>query len=265
MTSQFIAAMSAADYQADGLNGPNGEKLASSVAACAQAGFDGLSFSHMPGVFEPLELAAYVAGEANVTSQIYVAQRVGLIAPTMCSRMFATLDQLLGGRLVAVLETNTTQAAADGDVDSGHMIERAHEYGRIMRDLWAADAPIDHAGSYYKFNKGRTNVSTVKRGQTPIYLSCASVEGVEKNSAFKGVVLPRAGLQVTAAAIAKFRAQDLHVAVNIDAATDNLDVAIRLYAQSGAQVFIVNVPDGHVAYASRYPRFLESWRMAAQV
>ncbi len=265
MAPKFIAAIGRADYASDASGALSAEKLAASVAGCGGAGYDGLYFAHVPGAFEPMELAAYVAADIGFASDIYVAQRAGLIAPTMCSRMYATLDQFLNGRLVAVLDTNTTQAAEDGDTQASHMIDRAYEYASVMRNLWDADGPIDHAGAYYKFNKGRTHVSTVKKGQTPLFLSCASSDVIEKDSAFTGIVLPRGAVQPTAAAIATFKAQGFQVAVHIDAAVDDVDVAIKLFVQSGAQTFIVTAPNGHDALTTRHPQFIATCRSTAQV
>jgi alkanesulfonate monooxygenase len=140
-----------------------------------------------------MELAGYLASE-DFPFTLFVGQRVGLIAPTMCSRMFATLDQLNGGRVVAVLEM-TPDVKADG-LDPTGLAARTSEYAGIMRQLWGADQPLDHAGEFYRFNKARTAVPPLQKAAMPLFLA-ASVEDAQRVLAHCACAQPFDGVIVT--------------------------------------------------------------------
>ncbi|MBL8629467.1 MAG: LLM class flavin-dependent oxidoreductase [Rhodospirillaceae bacterium] len=242
MTPQIIATFGPID---------RAETLRGAHAAIVKAGYDGVYLPQSPGLFEPLEMAGYMAACDTSALKYFVTQRTGLIAPTMCSRMFATLDQLTQGRIVAVLDAES-DTNADGDtLDATQRIPRALEYGRIMRNLWSADKPLDHAGTHYAFNKGRTNVPPLQKGALPLLMQCAPDVDIA-GSAFDGVIL--SGPQ-TADSVARFVAQKLVVAVVVEDAPEQ---TIATYAKAGASTFIIAA-----SHADLSSQFVERCRAAA--
>lgn len=259
MMPQIIATLGPADWAVE--NALSGETLAAACAAVAAAGYDGVYLPQGPGLFEPMEMAGYIAAADSSPLKIYIAQRAGLIAPTMCSRMFATLDQLSQGRVVAVLEAQA-DTVADGDIlEPSLTLARAQEYAQIMHDLWGADKPLDHAGAHYRFNKARTNVPPLQKADLPIFLSCASDAVVERDAAFSGVVL--SGSSLTQDAVARFVGLGLRVAVVVSGGAEHAPAAIGVYAKAGADTFMIAPASSHAALAAQHPRFIENCRATA--
>ena len=78
--------------------------------------------------------------------------RSGRCNPTLAAKMFATLDQMSGGRLcinlIAGISDDDTRA--DGILDTKEVrYEKMDEEVEIMKKLWAAPGAIDHQGKHY--------------------------------------------------------------------------------------------------------------------
>lgn len=153
------------------------------IAAQAQLhdvhGYDRVLVANAASMPDNISTAGYIAG---VTERLGVmlAHRPGFIAPTMAARLLATLDQLLGGRLAVHIITaaSDVETQADGDyLTKAQRYARSREYIGILRDIWAAPAPIDHAGEWYRFNGGFAAVKAT-RPSIPIYFGGLSPDAI---------------------------------------------------------------------------------------
>jgi alkanesulfonate monooxygenase len=104
--------------------------------------------------------------EATVTASFYAAKtknvaplialRSGYCNPALSAKMYATLDQLTGGRLcinlIAGISDEDTKA--DGIFDSKQVrYEKMDEEVQIMKRLWESDEPIAYEGKHYQVNQ----------------------------------------------------------------------------------------------------------------
>lgn len=104
--------------------------------------------------------------EATVTAAFYAARtknvaplialRSGYVNPTLSAKMYATLDQLSGGRLcvnlIAGISDDDTRA--DGIPDTKQVrYEKMDEEVEIMKRLWTSDDPIGFEGKHYQVNQ----------------------------------------------------------------------------------------------------------------
>ena len=121
-----------------------------------------------------------IAGHAaSVTERLglMIAHRPGFTAPTLAARQFATLDQLTGGRVAVHIITGGDDAELrqDGDfLTKDERYARTDEYLEILRKIWTSDAPFDHQGANYRFERGFSAVKSVRGPHIPIYFGGAS-------------------------------------------------------------------------------------------
>ena len=123
-----------------------------------------------------LQLAAHAAAHTRQVGFL-VAHRPGFQAPTTAARAFATLDQLSGGRAAihVISGGDDEDQARDGDwLGKDDRYARTDEYVDILRRIWAAEAPVDHAGAYYRIAGASPAVRPVQRPRIPIYFGGAS-------------------------------------------------------------------------------------------
>lgn len=94
--------------------------------------------------------AYYLARTKNVAPLI--ALRSGYCNPVLSAKMFATLDQMSGGRLCInlIAGINDADTRADGLPDTKEVrYEKMDEEVQIMKRLWASDSPIGFKGKHY--------------------------------------------------------------------------------------------------------------------
>lgn len=120
-----------------------------------------------------------LAHAAAVTTRLnfLLAHRPGFVAPTLAARKLATLDQLTGGRLAlhVISGGEDGDQRKDGDYE-GHAARyrRTDEFLEILRRIWAADAPIDHEGEFYRFEQAWSDVRPAQKPHLPIFFGGAS-------------------------------------------------------------------------------------------
>lgn len=146
-------------------------------------GFDRVLILQNSFAPDPFAIAAHVSA---ITRRLafMVAHRPGFIAPTMAARMFATLDQLSHGRAGVHIITgaNDRELQCDGDFHTKEeRYRRSAEYVQIMRAIWSADKPVDHAGDWYRFNSALSEVRPV-HGAIPVYWGGSSPLALEKGA-----------------------------------------------------------------------------------
>lgn len=143
------------------------------------AGFDRVLVGQNARCADSLQVAAAVAA-ATSRLKLMIAHRPGFIAPTMAARMLATLDQLSGGRAGVHIITafSDIETRCDGDyLTKDQRYERSREYVGILRRIWAARAPIDHAGAFYRFDQALSEVHPVN-GTIPVFWAGTSEPGL---------------------------------------------------------------------------------------
>ncbi|PNU03440.1 methylene-tetrahydromethanopterin reductase [Novosphingobium guangzhouense] len=153
------------------------------VEACARAhesaGFDRVLIANSAHRPDSLPIATWAAA---VTTRLgfMIAHRPGFIAPTMAARMFAMLDRMSGGRCAVHIITGAddTELRADGDYSTkDDRYRRSHEYVEVMRKVWSADAPFDHAGEFYRVEGAFAHVRP--QAGIPIFWGGSSPASIE--------------------------------------------------------------------------------------
>jgi alkanesulfonate monooxygenase len=140
------------------------------------AGFDRVLISQNGSIPDPLMLGSYVAG-ITTKLKFMLAHRPGFMAPTLAARTFATIDQMSGGRASVHIISGAADAEMlrDGDrLTKDQRYHRSREYVNIMRRVWTADAPFDHAGAFYRFNQAFSTIKPTRASGLPISWAGAS-------------------------------------------------------------------------------------------
>ena len=144
--------------------------------AAEGGGFDRVLIGWHSNGPDGLQLAAHAAAHTQRVGFL-VAHRPGFQAPTTAARAFATLDQLSGGRAAIHVISGGDDAdqARDGDwLGKDDRYARTDEYVDVLKRVWAAEAPVDHEGAYYRIKGASPAVQTVQRPRIPVYFGGAS-------------------------------------------------------------------------------------------
>lgn len=177
-----------------------------------EAGFDRILIGQTATWPDGLATAAHVAA---VTSRLkfMIAHRPGFVAPTMAARMFATLDQISGGRVGVHIITGASdiETQCDGDfLTKDERYRRSREYVDILRVIWTNGAPFDYAGDHYRFNGGYAEVKPVQDA-IPIFWGGASDLAIELGAQCADVYAVGPGtLDQTQALVSRFKTEAAH-------------------------------------------------------
>lgn len=150
------------------------------VAAVDEGGYKYLLMPVNATCWEATVVASYyVARTRNVAPLI--ALRAGYANPSLAAKMFATLDQMSGGRLcinlIAGISDEDTQA--DGIMDSKEVrYEKMDEEVEIMKRLWSSDEPIGYKGQHYQIDQV-IEPKPVQRPHPPFFLGGGSAQALE--------------------------------------------------------------------------------------
>ncbi len=150
--------------------------LRASAQAHDAGGFDKILIGWYSNGPDGLQIATH-AGAHTSRVGFLVAHRPGFQSPTTAARAFATLDQLTGGRAAihVISGGDDVDQARDGDwLDKEARYARTDEYVSILKQVWTADAPVDHAGMFYRIAGASPAVRTVQAPRIPIYFGGAS-------------------------------------------------------------------------------------------
>lgn len=143
-------------------------------------GYDRMLIANSASWADSLSVAAYISA-ITTKLRFMIAHRPGFIAPTMAARALATIDQLSGGRAGVHIITGASdpEMQSDGDfLPKAQRYFRSAEYAQILRDVWSAPDPIDHAGEYYRFNGQLSKVRPIQ-SSIPIFWAGASGAALE--------------------------------------------------------------------------------------
>lgn len=141
-----------------------------------QAGFDRILVPHHSTGPAAQHVVAHAASRTERIHYL-LAHRPGFVAPTLAARELATLDQLTGGRLAVHVISGGSDAEQrrDGDyLDHDERYARTDEYVGLLRRLWTSDRPFDHAGRYYRFQAGFSEVKPRQSPHIPVFFGGAS-------------------------------------------------------------------------------------------
>jgi alkanesulfonate monooxygenase len=159
---------------------PPGEFDLAAIRALAEtheeSGFDGVLISQSATMPDPLIIASHVAA-ITTRLKFLVAHRPGFIAPTLAARMFATLDQLSGGRVTAHIISGAADAEMLRDGDSltkEKRYQRSREYVTIMRRMWTSGQPFDFDGDFYRLRQAFSDVKPTRPSGPPVCWAGAS-------------------------------------------------------------------------------------------
>ena len=132
------------------------------VEAVDNGGFKYLLMPVNATCWEATVVASYYAARTRNVAPL-IAIRSGYCNPTLVAKMFATLDQMSGGRLcinlIAGISDEDTRA--DGILDTKEVrYEKMDEEVEIMKKLWAAPGAIDHQGKHTPSSSHRNRAAS---------------------------------------------------------------------------------------------------------
>ncbi|MGC4108850.1 MAG: LLM class flavin-dependent oxidoreductase [Nocardioides sp.] len=141
-----------------------------------EAGFDRILIGYGSGWPEGTQVAAYVGANTERIG-LLVAHRPGFVAPTLASRLFATLDQFTGGRVAVHTITggNDAEQRRDGD-HLGHdeRYDRTDEYLWVLRRAWSSSEPFGFEGRHYRFEDYAAGVLPFEERHLPLFFGGSS-------------------------------------------------------------------------------------------
>lgn len=139
--------------------------------------------------------------EATVTGGFYLARtkniaplvalRSAYCSPVLSAKMFATLDQLSGGRLCInlIAGINDDDTKADGIPDSKQVrYEKMDEEVQIMKRLWTSNEPIGFNGKHYQVDS-MIEPKPLQNPHPPFFLGGGSEQALEISAKHSSVHL----------------------------------------------------------------------------
>lgn len=139
--------------------------------------------------------------EATVTGGFYLARtkniaplvalRSAYCNPVLSAKMFATLDQLSGGRLCInlIAGINDDDTKSDGIPDSKEVrYEKMDEEVQIMKRLWTSNEPIGFAGKHYQVDSV-IEPKPLQQPHPPFFLGGGSERALEISAKHSSVHL----------------------------------------------------------------------------
>ena len=133
--------------------------------------------------------AFYLARTKNIAP--LVALRSAYCSPVLSAKMFATLDQLSGGRLCInlIAGINDDDTRADGIPDTKQVrYEKMDEEVQIMKRLWTSNEPIGFAGKHYQVDSA-IEPKPLQQPHPPFFLGGGSQQALEISAKHSSVHL----------------------------------------------------------------------------
>jgi alkanesulfonate monooxygenase len=130
--------------------------------------------------WEATVVASYYAARTQNVAPL-IALRSAYCNPTLSAKMFATLDQMSGGRLCInlIAGLNDDDTAADGIPDSKVVrYEKMDEEVQIMKRLWTSNDPIGFEGKHYRVNQV-IEPKPLQKPHPPFFLGGGSPQAAE--------------------------------------------------------------------------------------
>ncbi|WP_051317942.1 LLM class flavin-dependent oxidoreductase [Cohnella thermotolerans] len=132
-----------------------------------------------------LESMTMMAGLAEATSRVkvYATVHTLLFHPAVAAKMFATLDQMSGGRV----GMNVVSGSYAGEfrqmgmwpehLDHDARYDLAKEWMQVVKRLWSEER-VTHSGTYFRLEDCESNPKPVQRPRPPIICAGASEKGM---------------------------------------------------------------------------------------
>ncbi len=140
------------------------------------AGFDQVLVGYYSSSAEGFNVASHAAAHTKTLSFL-VAHRPGIVSPSLAARAAATFDHLTDGRLSVHIIVGVTdrEQQSEGDfLDKAARYERGAEYVGLLRRMWTAAEPFDHAGKYYRFNGAWSAVKPLQKPHPTLFFGGSS-------------------------------------------------------------------------------------------
>jgi alkanesulfonate monooxygenase len=141
-----------------------------------ESGFDRVLIGYYSDAPDGFVVAADVLAHTERLG-VLLAHRPGFVAPTLAARKLATLDQFSNGRLAVhvISGGSDMDQRRDGDyLDHDARYRRTDEYLDVLRAIWTANDPVDHAGEFYRFEGASPAVRPAQQPHLPIYFGGSS-------------------------------------------------------------------------------------------
>ncbi|GAA2511712.1 LLM class flavin-dependent oxidoreductase [Winogradskya humida] len=172
-------------------------------------GYDRVLVPYWTSAPDPTMVAGLIA--ANTRSLgLVVAHRPNVCHPTYAAKMFATLDQISGGRATVHFITGGVQSEQqrEGDyLNKDQRYARTREYMGIVKRAWTTREPFDHDGEHYRFTGFQNDVVPVSARGPEVSFGGSSPAAYSAGGAEADIyALWAESLEGTAAQIASIRA-----------------------------------------------------------
>ncbi len=145
------------------------------------AGYDRVLVAQTARSADSIVVASQVLA-STTRLKVMLAHRPGFIAPTMAARMLATLDAMSHGRLAVHIITGASDVEIrnDGDYSAKEgRYARSREYVEILRAVWAAEAPFDYEGQFYKFEQAFSEPKPFNGHDIPVFWGGSTPPAIE--------------------------------------------------------------------------------------
>jgi alkanesulfonate monooxygenase len=154
----------------------DGDYVQRFATAHEAAGFDRILVPQHSTGPDASQVIAYAAAHTDRVHYL-LAHRPGFIGPAFAARQLATLENFIGGRLAVhvISGGSDEEQRRDGDfLDHDQRYERTDEYLDVVRRTWTADAPFDHQGKLYRYERAFSEVKPLQKPYVPIFFGGAS-------------------------------------------------------------------------------------------
>jgi len=160
---------------------PEPDRVANAARKAEAIGFDNVLIGYVSTRADSWMVAASVLFNTKKLRAL-VAQRPGMIPPTLLARIASTLDMLSEGRLSLNLVAggSAVEQAREGDF-AGHdeRYARAAECMDIAIRSWTEPEEFNHRGKYFHVENVIQDVKPIQRPYPPLYVGGASDVGRE--------------------------------------------------------------------------------------
>lgn len=157
----------------------NADYVAEFAKAHEDAGFDRVLVGYWSDQPDGFLVTAHAAAHTTKL-KFLLAHRPGFVAPTLAARKFATLDQLLKGRLAIHVITGGSdpEQQRDGDfLAKADRYARSKEFLDILNLAWYSHQPFQYSGKYYQVKDGFSEVKPAQL-HLPVYFGGSSQEAI---------------------------------------------------------------------------------------
>ncbi|WP_413738159.1 LLM class flavin-dependent oxidoreductase [Sodalis sp. RH21] len=142
------------------------------------AGFDGVLVGGGGDGPDSLQIAALGVAQTEKLNFL-IANRPGLVSPTMVARSYATLDQISQGRIRFHVISGRD---LDGQMRYGDPLkkesryQRTREFMQVVKQSWTSSSGFDYHGEYYQIENFAATILPYRQPRIPLYFAGNSDE-----------------------------------------------------------------------------------------